>query len=111
MVRQTGKAAFNGAGDNGQCSNAAQGTTTEAPAITLTISPYKVKGVQHVDLTWSGASTSSVDVVRDDAVVATVPNSGAYTDNIGGKGGGSYDYQICEEGSTTACSPLETAIF
>jgi len=103
---------FNGAGDNGQCSNAAQGSTTSAPAITLTIArAYKQKGVKIVDLEWSGAGTDNVDVIRDTVTVATVANDGAYTDNTGAKGGGSYVYKICEAGSPSACSPEKTAAF
>jgi hypothetical protein len=103
---------FNGAGDNGQCSNAAQGTTANAPAIDLTIArAYKVKGVKHVDLTWDGATSTNVDIVRGGAVVATVPNNNAYTDNTRAKGGGSIVYQVCEEGSSSACSPEKTAVF
>jgi hypothetical protein len=103
---------FNGAGDNGLCSNAAQGTTTSAPAIDLTIvRTYKVKGVKIVDLEYSGAATGNVDVVRNNAVIDTVTNTGAYTDNTGARGGGSYLYKICEEDSTSACSPSRTAVF
>ena len=103
---------YNGAGDNGQCSNAAQGITTFAPVIELTIArTFKVKGVKHVDLTWSGAGTANVDVIRDTVIVDTVSNTGAYTDNLESKGGGSYDYQLCEEGSSSACSPVRTASF
>jgi hypothetical protein len=103
---------FNGAGDNGQCSNAAAGATTSAPAISLSIvRTFKQEGVKMVDLGWSGAGTTNVDVVRDNVVVSTVTNNGAHTDNIGSKGGGSYIYKICEENSSTACSPNKTATF
>jgi hypothetical protein len=66
----------------------------------------KVRGIQHVDLAWSGTNATSVDVVRNGAVIATVANSGTYTDNIGVKGGGSYDYEICEAGTTTCSLPV-----
>ena len=72
-------------------------------SITLSAPGYKVKGVQHVDLTWSGTSAASVDIVRDGVVRVTVPNGGTYTDNIGQKGGGDYAYQVCEAG-TAVCS-------
>ncbi|MEX0748333.1 MAG: S8 family serine peptidase, partial [Rhodothermales bacterium] len=69
----------------------------------LMASGYKVRGVQHADLSWSGATSASVDVYRNGAKVATTANDGAYTDNIGAKGGGSYTYKVCDAGTTT-CS-------
>ncbi|HUP46277.1 MAG TPA: S8 family serine peptidase [Thermoanaerobaculia bacterium] len=71
--------------------------------ITLTASGYKVKGVQHADLSWSGATSTSVDVYRNGAWITTTANDGAHTDNIGNRGGGSYTYKVCEAG-TTNCS-------
>jgi hypothetical protein len=104
--------AFNGAGDDGSCSNAVQATTGVAPAIDLyLVDPYKVKGRQKVDLEWSGTTTANVDIVRDGNVVATVADTGAYTDPINAKGGGSYLYKICEQGSSTACSQEVAANF
>ena len=74
--------------------------------ISLSANGYKVKGVQHVDLAWSGASSSDVDIKRDGATIATTANNGAYTDNIGNKGGGSYTYQVCEAGTTNCSAPV-----
>ncbi|MEX2423118.1 MAG: S8 family serine peptidase [Acidimicrobiia bacterium] len=78
--------------------------------IALSVSAYKVRGLQKADLTWTGATSTNVDVRRDGAVVATVANSGAYTDNIDQRGGGSYTYQICEAGSSV-CSNEVTASY
>ena len=79
---------------------------TPAPAgITLSVRAYKVKGVRTADLTWSGASSSNVDVRRNGSVVATTPNNGLYTDTIPGKGAGTFIYKVCAAGSTTTCSP------
>jgi subtilisin family serine protease len=78
--------------------------------ITLSASAYKVKGSQHVDLTWSGATSVNVDVYRDGSMIATVVNDGEYTDNIGIKGSGTYTYEVCEEG-TSICSASVTVIF
>jgi len=72
---------------------------------------YKVKGVQHTDLTWSGATSTDVDIVRDGVIVVTVPATlGAYTDNIGSKGGGSYNYNVCEAGTAT-CAGITVVVF
>jgi hypothetical protein len=102
---------FNGAGDNGFCSNTSSDTTTEPAAITLSVNGYKVKGVKHVDLTWTGAGTTNVDIYREGSMLITVPNSGTYPDITGLKGGGTLTYQVCEQGSSTSCSDEQTAAF
>lgn len=100
--------AFNGAGDNGSCSNVVS-VTTEAVTVTLEVTPYKVKGVQHADLVWSGLG-SIVDIHRGEVVIRDVEGT-SYTDNIGNKGGGSYTYQVCNAGDTAVCTPERTAVF
>jgi subtilisin family serine protease len=85
------------------------GTEPAPSAISLTAVGYKVKGVSHVDLSWSGATSGSVDVHRD-TVLITTENDGSYTDNLSTKGGGSYTYRVCEAGTTT-CSPEVTVTF
>jgi subtilisin family serine protease len=84
-------------------SNEASATPTASDGITLSAVGYKVKGVQRADLTWSGANSDYVDVFRDGAEISTTANNGAFTDNIGKKGGGSYTYKVCEA-ETNTCS-------
>jgi len=76
--------------------------------IDLSVSAYKVRGTQYADLTWSGATSTDVDIYRDGTVVVTTPNDGEHTDTTGQKGGGSATYQVCEAGTTT-CSNEVTA--
>jgi PKD repeat protein len=72
--------------------------------LTLTATGYKVKGVHHADLTWSGATSENVEILRDGELINTGPSAaGAYMDIIGRKGGASYVYQVCEAGTAT-CS-------
>jgi len=78
------------------------------PTISLSVTAYKVRGVQHADLTWSGATSTNVDIFRDGGRIATTPNDGTYTDNLNRKGGGSATYQVCEAG-TSSCSNLAVA--
>ena len=86
-------------------------TVSAAPGgFTLSVSGYKVKGVQHADLTWSGATATSVDVYRDGSKLTTTANDGTYTDTINRKGGGSYTYKVCEAGTST-CSNEATVVF
>ena len=77
--------------------------------ISLSASGYKVRGVHHADLTWSGSNGGSIDIYRNGALIATVADSGSYTDNTGNKGGGaSYTYQVCD---SSACSNNATVNF
>jgi PKD repeat protein len=78
--------------------------------INLNTTGYKVKGVQHVDLAWSGATSGNVDIYRNGAFLLTTQNDGAHTDNIGVKGGGTYIYKVCEAGTST-CSNDSTVSF
>jgi subtilisin len=100
--------------DNGDATGATtQSVTVSTPStsgISLSATVYKVKGVHHADLAWSGATSEDVDVFRDGTKVATTANDGAYTDNIGKKGGGSYVYRVCAAGTTT-CSNDVTVTF
>jgi subtilisin family serine protease len=78
--------------------------------ITLSATGYKVKGAQNVDLTWGGATSTSVDVFRNSTKIITTANDGAYTDSINSRGGGSYTYKLCAAGTTT-CSNSVTVTF
>jgi hypothetical protein len=84
------------------------------PGITLAASGYKVKGLQQVELAWSGATTPSVTIARDGVVIRTVSNPGpagdTYIDNIGIKGSATYAYQVCETG-TGVCSNIAAVTF
>ena len=55
-----------------------------------------------ITLKWSGATTASVDIYLNGAVTATTPNNGQYTTDI--VAAGTYQYRVCNAGSTTFCS-------
>jgi photosystem II stability/assembly factor-like uncharacterized protein len=83
----------------------------EPGEITLSASGYRVRGVHTVDLSWTGATSSDVDIYRDGVLRATVPNTGSYTDNTGNRGGNAhYIYKVCEAGTQT-CSNEVTVRF
>jgi len=66
---------------------------------TVSLLPYKVKGVQHVDVTWENFAGATVTITRDGFGVEGSPainEDGFLTDNIGSKGGGQYTYEVCE---------------
>lgn len=63
------------------CSSSADTDEANAPpaGITLTANGYKAKGFHKVDLTWSGAAGTNVDVYRNGVRVATTPNDRLHT--------------------------------
>ncbi|BBN80836.1 hypothetical protein PA25_08210 [Pseudoalteromonas sp. A25] len=93
------------------CAGGDNGTNPGTGSIELTASGYKQRGSKYVDLNWQGASTSQVDIYRNGSNIVTTSNDNSYTDGISGKGGGSYIYQVCEQGSTTVCSDTQTVVF
>jgi subtilisin family serine protease len=87
------------------------GVTVTAPeSFSLSASGYKVKGVQHADLSWNGATSTDVDIYRNSIKINTTKNDGADTDKIGIKGAGTYTYKVCDADSST-CSNEVTVIF
>jgi len=97
--------AFNNYGNSAYSNNASAQTQAEsAPApssaptsqSSLTARGYKVKGLQTVELKWSGLSANAVNIYRNGTVISSSANDGAETDNINKKGGGvTYTYQVC----------------
>lgn len=89
--------------------------TTPPPAtVTLTADTRKAAKWRSTRLSWANAPWSSVDVYRSTSGgpllrITTTSNTGAYTDPIFNKG--TYSYQICAQGSTTACSNTATVFF
>jgi aqualysin 1 len=79
--------------------------------IALAVATRKVRGQTHADLAWSGATTASVDIFRDGVRVATVSNSGTWTEAVpkAARGEpGHVFYRVCET-SGGACSNLAIA--
>ena len=102
------------AGNEGAQSAPASATTDAddggGSSITLSANGYKVKGRHNIDLSWSGATSTNVDIYRDGVLIATTANDGAYTDSTNNRGGGSYTYSVCEAGTST-CSDSVTVNF
>lgn len=78
--------------------------------VSLSATGYKQRGRHFIDLSWSGATSSQVDVYRNGALITTTANDGAYTDNTGQRGGATYTHQVCEAGTST-CSNTTTTVF
>lgn len=79
-------------------------SVTAAPpaVIALNASARTAKTNKFADLTWSGATSTNVDVYRNGALVITTLNDGAYTDKVP-KTVTSATYKVCEAGTST-CS-------
>ena len=102
--------AWNPIGSTGYATANATTHTAPPPApVTLQASGYKNKGIQHVLLQWSGAS--SVDIYRDGQQIASGVGGTSYDDNINLKGAGSYQHQVCVAGGTVSCSNTTTTVF
>ena len=69
---------------------------------------YKIKGVNHADLTVTGTDTYNVYVNAGTEAIAS-GQTGVYTDNTLQKGGMSRTYKVCASSDTTQCSETQTA--
>lgn len=62
-----------------------------------------------VDLAWTGAAGSRVEVYRDGVLVRRTANDGSYSDRLSVTSG-TFEYEVCEEGAT-ACSNVAVVSF
>ena len=83
---------------------------TSGTPITLSAAKRKVGGINTVRLTWSGATSTNIDVYRNGIVIVTTANDGSYTDSTGDTGRARYMYKVCEAGTST-CSNDVTVTF
>ncbi|GGU09023.1 hypothetical protein GCM10007979_03630 [Nocardioides albus] len=79
--------------------------------------PYRLSAEAHetrtgfaADLAWHGATAPQVDVVRGGVVVATVPNTGRYTDEIVDRSTSSSEYRICDTGTDRCSNPVTAEV-
>lgn len=85
------------------CSGGGDGGGGTDPGTTdLSLSGNRVKGGKQVDLTWTGGTTAQVDVYINGSYNNSTTNDGAVSYNVDRNA--SYQFQICDEGSTTECS-------
>jgi hypothetical protein len=83
--------------------------------ITLTAARRRVNGINTVRLTWSGATSSFVEIQRCfpgptcETIITTV-NDGAFIISLG-SGRVRVMYRVCEKGGTGACSNIVTVVF
>ncbi len=85
-------------GATGSTSQSVTATAPPSGGFSLAVTMTKVRGTNHANLSWSGAS-GNVDVKRDGAIIASNQSGTTYQDTLG-KGGGSRTYQVCNTGSS-----------
>ena len=77
---------------------------TGAPASLTAAFTGSSKGARTVGLGWSGGA-ATVDIWRNGSKVkAGVSNAGSYSESLKLRGSGTLTYQVCNAGSTSACS-------
>jgi len=77
------------------------GGTAGGISLQLSSTPLTPRSTQ-VNLAWSGADGSRVDIWLDGVKGRSTANDGNYSQR---RPAGTWAYQVCERGSTTACSP------
>jgi PKD repeat protein len=86
---------------------AEQSVTVLAPSISLTANGFLFGGNKYVNLAWSGATATTVDVYRNGVLVTTTANDGAHRVQVSGPST-TYSFRVCHAG-TFACSAVATA--
>jgi PKD repeat protein len=72
----------------------------------LTASSQKSRGSKSVQLSWSGAITSQVDIFRNGSLLSTTENDGQHTDSKLPKRSKSASYQVCHTNSPVCSNEL-----
>ena len=75
---------------------------TEPPPADITLTGTRSGNLRSVTLNWNGATGSNVDVYVNGNFNNTTANSGSITYSVNKRT--TYTFEVCEEGSTTACS-------
>jgi subtilisin family serine protease len=96
--------------DDGATDAVSRDVTVSDGSVTISLSTNgsKQRGRHQIDLSWSGATSTDVDVYRNGSLVATTPNDGAYTDATNNRGGATYTHTVCEAGTSTCSDPVTT---
>ena len=85
------------------------GSPPSQPPPTPPITLNAVRRGKRVDLSWSGAPGTTVDIRRNNSWLLTTSNDGTHSDSISGKG--SFVYQVCPDRTMIGCSNTVTVVF
>jgi hypothetical protein len=83
---------------------------TGPASIMLRAAGFRMGGINTVRLTWTGATSSEVDIYRNGVLIVTTANDRSYIDSTGDTGRAQYTYKVCEAGTQT-CSNVERVRF
>jgi subtilisin family serine protease len=83
---------------------AANGCTTQPPVGDLTLSGNRSKGNRQANLSWSGATTSNVDIYINGSLNSTTTNDGSQSFTVSKNS--SYTFSVCEEGSSNCTNEI-----
>ena len=72
----------------------------------LSATSQKRRGSKSVQLTWSGALTTQVDIFRNGSFLTTTGNDGEYTDGSLPKRSKSATYQVCQAGEAVCSNEI-----
>jgi hypothetical protein len=81
------------------------------PNITLTLTTRLTFTARWVDLQWSGAPSSWVDIYRNGVRLTTAYNTGKHSDRFSRQTHGTFTYKVCVSGTTTQCSSPASITF
>jgi alpha-tubulin suppressor-like RCC1 family protein/subtilisin family serine protease len=77
----------------------------EPDHISLVAEAYQSRARFYAELTWSGATSDQVDILRDGELLTTVDNNRRYIDELEEQARGTtITYQVCRVGSREVCS-------
>jgi PKD repeat protein len=95
-----------------RCSNGAtvQFSGRTAAPIPLNVTGWTDPTKKLMNLSWTGASGTTVDVYRNGGFLKNVANAGRYTNTYTGLSAATYTYKVCLAGKTT-CSGVATVQF
>lgn len=85
-------------------------STVTAPPISITLRGYKVYGYEYVEIRWTGATGTYVDIYMNGTRIGTVSNSGGVTHRTNLTGPRTLTYKVCNAG-TSVCSANQSVTF
>ncbi len=85
------------------------GCSSQPPVSTIefSVTKKKVKGQNSAKLTWSGFSSSNVNIYRGNVLLANTTNDGEYIDKTAS---GTYNYKVCESDDSQCSQEISISI-
>jgi PKD repeat protein len=101
----------NGGGTGSTSKNISVSSGAVSPGdFVLNASGYKAKGRIIIDLSWSGATSATVDIYRNNNRIASGLTGTKYSDNTGQSGSGTFTHKVCEAGTAICSNQTSTTL-